>query len=112
VNRIAYALAGFELVALAAHFVSLRLADLHIPGYGGEGDAVAFFLWSDRAGLAFWLLTGLWLLALVRFASQVLRGDGRNVLSVLAALGTADTLAIGIPVYGLFLGYVIRVAFG
>jgi hypothetical protein len=112
VNLIAYALIGFELTALATHFVSMRLADVHTPGYGAEGDAVAFFLWSDRAGLAFWLLVGLWLLALVRFASQVLRGDGRNVLSVLAALGIADTLAIGIPVYGLFLGYVIRMASG
>ena len=110
-SRIAHALVGFELVALVAHFASLRLADSYLPRYGGEGDAVAFFLWSDRAELAFWLLAGLWLIALVRFVNQVRQSGGRP-LFVMAALNTADALSIGVPVYGLFVGYVILLAFG
>ena len=110
-NGIAYALVSFELVGLVAHFVSSRVAHSYLPRYGGEGDAVAFFLWSDRAGLALWLLAGLWLIALVRFATQVLRSGGRGALFVLAGLGTADALSVGLPVYGLFVGYVILLAF-
>jgi hypothetical protein len=92
--------------------MSSRIADSHLPRYGAEGDTVAMFLWSDRATLAFWLLAGVWLLALVRFVAEIRRSGGRGTFFVIRASSTADLLSIGVPVYGLFVGYVILLAFG
>ena len=104
---LSFTLIGLELAALVAFFISDQKAESFRPEYGGNGDAIAIFLWSDRAELAFSLLAALWLLALVRVIYLAFRRiEGRNV-AFADRVGAFDAHAVAIPVVGLFVGYIL-----
>jgi hypothetical protein len=111
-QRLSYILIVLELVALGVFFISTHRADSLMPEYGGNGDAVAIFLWNDRAGLALWSLVSLWLVAVARVVFLAFRRGGRNGESFAERVGVFELHAVALPVLGFIVGHILLAAFG
>ena len=109
--RLPYILVGGEIVLLGAFFVSVWIGDSFLPERGGSGDAQSIYLWSGRAGLAFWLLAALWVVAMVRLAFLVFRRRQHAASSIATNLGGIDAVSAGFPLFGLVLGYTVLLLF-
>jgi hypothetical protein len=105
-SRTTRVVAVLECAVLGGYFLSVHTADSFLPERGGSGDATSIYLWNGRAVAAFWFLVVLWLVALALVAYHVLRRE-RSAFSLLQAVPRgADAVAVGLPLVGLFIGYV------
>lgn len=101
------AIAILQVIALSGFFYSTHVGDSFLPELGGNGDGGSIRLWNARADLAFCVLTGLWLIAIV-LAIRTASGVGVSYWRAFSlSLKGLLALAVALPVCGLLAGYIV-----
>ena len=108
-HRFPYVLVGLEVALLIAFFACVSIGDSYLPERGGRGEAESFYLWSGRAGIAFWSLAALWCVAVTRLVVLGFRNSKGGAKSLATSLGGIDAVSVGLPVFGLVLGYILLI---
>ena len=108
-HRFPYVLVGVEIALLLAFFACVSIGDSYLPERGGSGEAASIYLWGGRAGIAFWSLAALWVLAITRLVVLGVRNGKCAAQSMAASLHGIDAVSAGLPVFGVVLGYIILI---
>ena len=108
-HRFSYVLVGLEIALLLAFFTCVSVGDSYLPERGGSVEAESFYLWSGRAGIAFWSLAALWCVAVTRLVVLGFRNSKGAATSMATSLGGIDAVSTGLPMFGLVLGYILLI---
>jgi len=101
------AIAILQVIALSGFFYSTHVGDSFLPESGGSGDGGAIYLWYAHADLAFGVLVGLWMTAIV-LAIRTARGVGAPYSRAFCVpLKGPLALTVALPVCGLLAWYIV-----